>query len=243
MSINELKKQENKRVLLLSLLKLLLLTLIVIGIPAYIYFFQSDWLNQFKSFEDVVAYLEHYQLESIPIYICLQIMQIVISVLPGQVFQLAAGYMYTFFPALMFALAGALAGTAISFSLARVLGRDFVHLFFGKEKTAYYMHRLNSKKAYILVFLLYLIPGIPKDMVSYVAGISDMKFKPFIILSLIGRLPGMMGSIMIGSMWHKEEYIGMTILGAAAIIAFILCIIFHKKINGYIDRLYKKLSN
>lgn len=243
MSINELKKQEDKRKVIISILKIVILIGIVIGIPLYIYFFQRDWLEQFKDFNDVVEYLEKYQSESILIYIGLQILQIVISVIPGQIFQLAAGYMYTFFPALLYAMTGAFIGTTITFYLSKLLGRDFVHLFFGKEKTTRYIEQLNSKRAYTIVFLLYLIPGIPKDMVSYAAGISEIKFKPFLILSLVGRLPGMMGSIMIGSMWHKEEYIGMIILGAVAVISFILCIIFRSKIQNILNNLYDKITH
>ncbi len=81
----------------------------------------------------------------------------------------------------------------------------------------------------MIVFILYLIPGLPKDVVSYAAGVSEMKFKPFILLSLTGRLPGMMGSIMIGSMWNKGEYFGMIALGVIAVAAFVLCIVFRKK--------------
>lgn len=236
------RSRNNKSKLIISSLKILLLIFIVVGIPLYIYVFHRDIISGFKSFEDIVAFLEKYETESIPIYIGLQIIQVVVSVLPGQVFQLAAGYMYTFIPALFYAILGAAVGTIISFGLARVLGRDFVHMFFGEEKTHYYMERLNSKKAYMLVFLLYAIPGIPKDMISYVAGISEMKFRPFVILSAVGRLPGMMGSIMIGSMWYRENYIGMVVLAIIAATAFILCIVFHKKIDSILDNLYKKLN-
>ena len=93
------------------------------------------------------------------------------------------------------------------------------------------------------MFFIYLIPGIPKDVVSYAAGVSEMKLKPFMLLSLVGRLPGMMGSIMIGSMWHKEEYIGMIILAVIAASAFILCIVFRKKINRFLDEIYEKISS
>ena len=236
------RSKNDKSKLIISSLKILLLILIVVGIPLYIYVFHRDIISGFENFEDIVAFLEKYETESIPIYIGLQILQVVVSVLPGQVFQLAAGYMYTFIPALIYALIGATVGTMISFGLARVLGRDFVHLFFGEEKTYYYMQRLNSKRAYTLVFLLYLIPGIPKDMISYVAGISEINFKAFIFLSIVGRLPGMMGSIMIGSMWNKEQYAGMIILGIVAVVTFVLCIIFHKKINTLIDNVYDKIS-
>ena len=200
MGVNNLKEQENKRKVIISVLKIFLLLIIVVGIPLYIYFFQRERLMEFDSFNAVVEHLGQYKLEAIPIYIGLQIIQIVISVIPGQVFQLAAGYLYTFLPALILSVTGAILGTMVSFYLALFLGSDFVHLFFGREKTLEYVEKLNSKKAYMAVFLIYLIPGIPKDVVSYAAGISEMKFKAFLILSVIGRLPGMMGSIMIGSM-------------------------------------------
>ena len=232
----------SKKKVAIAILKLIFLILIVILIPLYLYFYQQDFLMRFRDFNDIVSFLERYKLQSIPIYIILQIAQIVISVLPGQFFQLAAGYLYTFWPALLFSCIGAFLGTTITFWLAKGLGSDFVHIFFEKDKTEDYVKRLNSKKAYTIVFLLYAIPGIPKDVVSYAAGLSEMKYKPFIILSTIGRLPGMMGSIMIGSMWHKEEYVGMIILAIIAVVAFCSCIIYRKKLHELLDKAYDKLN-
>ena len=232
----------SKKKVAIAILKLIFLILIVILIPLYLYFYQQDFLMRFRDFNDIVSFLERYKLQSIPIYIILQIAQIVISVLPGQFFQLAAGYLYTFWPALLFSCIGAFLGTTITFWLAKGLGSDFVHIFFEKDKTEDYVKRLNSKKAYTIVFLLYAIPGIPKDVVSYAAGLSEMKYKPFIILSTIGRLPGMMGSIMIGSMWHKEEYVGMIILAIIAVVAFCACIIYRKKLHELLDKAYDKLN-
>lgn len=232
----------SKKKVVIAILKLIFLILIVVLIPLYLYFYQQDFLMRFRDFNDIVSFLERYKLQSIPIYIILQIAQIVISVLPGQFFQLAAGYLYTFWPALLFSCIGAFLGTTITFWLAKGLGSDFVHIFFEKDKTEDYVKRLNSKKAYTIVFLLYAIPGIPKDVVSYAAGLSEMKYKPFIILSTIGRLPGMMGSIIIGSMWHKEEYVGMIILAIIAVVAFCSCIIYRKKLHELLDKAYDKLN-
>ena len=232
----------SKKKVAIAILKLIFLIFIVVLIPLYLYFYQQDFLMRFRDFNDIVSFLERYKLQSIPIYIILQIAQIVLSVLPGQFFQLAAGYLYTFWPALLFSCIGAFLGTTITFWLAKVLGSDFVHIFFEKDKTEDYVKRLNSKKAYTIVFLLYAIPGIPKDIVSYAAGLSEMKYKPFIILSTIGRLPGMMGSIIIGSMWHKEEYVGMIILAIIAVVAFCTCIIYRKKLHELIDKAYDKLN-
>jgi uncharacterized membrane protein YdjX (TVP38/TMEM64 family) len=242
MSIKNLKNQNSKGKILLSIIKVLFLVLIVAGIPLYLYFFKQDWLMQFKDYNDVVVYLTDNKIAAIPIYIALQSMQIIISIIPGQIFQLAAGYVYTFFPATLMSIAGAFIGTTVSFYLARFLGSDFVHLFFGEEKTAEYVEKFNSKKAYVIAFLLYLIPGFPKDIVSYAGGISEMKYKPFIVISVVGRLPGMMGSILIGSMWHKQDYTGMIILGVLAVVAFIWCIINRKGLSDIIDKVYDKLN-
>ena len=244
MGVENIKKaeKENKRRVILSVVKISMLVLIVVGIPLYLWFFHGDWIKSIENIDDVVAFLEKYETQSIFVYIGLQIVQIVISIIPGQVFQMAAGYIYGFWPALLFAMTGALLGTTLSFMLAKALGRDFLHIFFGEEKMSYYIERLNSKKMYAIVFFLYLIPGIPKDMVSYAAGVSEIKFKPFIIISALGRLPGMIGCLLMGDMMMEENYTGAVIIGVFAVIAFALCIIFRKKIHGLLDKFYEKIT-
>lgn len=82
-----LKKAKKTRVAL-SIAKLTLLIGIVIAVPLYIFFYQHDYIEQFKSFEDVLNYLERYRFESIFIYISIQVIQIVISVIPDKLFSL-----------------------------------------------------------------------------------------------------------------------------------------------------------
>lgn len=243
--IDNLKTSEKKqkRRVIISVLKILLLILIVVGIPLYLYFFHLDFLKSFKNVDTIVALLNQHKSKSIMIYISFQILQVVISVIPGQVVQMAAGYLFGFWQALIFALSGAVIGTSISFWLAKLLGRDFLHIFFGEEKMNYYIERLNSKRAYTLVFFLYLIPGLPKDMISYAAGASEMRFKAFITLSTVGRLPGMIGCLLMGTMAETENYVGVVILGCAAIIACVLCLIFRKKINAKLDTMYQKYQS
>ena len=244
MGVENIKRaeKENKSRVIISTVKILLLILLVVGIPIYIWFFHGDWIRSFENIDDVVAFLEKYETQSIFVYLGLKIIQIVISIIPGQVFQMAAGYIYGFWPALLFAMTGAVAGTAISFMLAKVLGRDFLHIFFGEEKMSYYIERLNSKKMYAIVFFLYLIPGIPKDMVSYAAGVSEIKFKPFLIISALGRLPGMIGCLLMGYMIMEENYTGAIVIGFFAVAAFCVCIALRKKIQVLLDRFYEKIT-
>ncbi|MEG0157221.1 MAG: VTT domain-containing protein, partial [Anaerovoracaceae bacterium] len=188
----ERKDKLGKKVkLFTTILKFALLIGILIGLPLYIYFFKHDWITNMSSLENVRHFFEQYKQESIPIYIVAQVIQIVICIIPGQWLQLASGFMHGFWLGYLLSIIGAIIGTVLTYYLAKLLGRDAMHLIFGEKKVNDFMEKLNSKKALIIVFLIFLIPGVPKDLCNYAAGLSDMKLKTFLLVSLVGRSPGM----------------------------------------------------
>lgn len=226
---------------ILSAIKLILLIIIVISVPVYILLYHRELITSFDSIEDVVAFLENYKAESILVYIGMQAVQIIVSVIPGQAFQFAAGILWGFVWGLLFSLVGAFLGTTISFYLAKILGRDAMHLLFTEEKMNWFVEKLNSKKAYTIVFLIYLVPGLPKDLMSYAAGISSMNYKAFLLFSMMGRIPGMSGSLLIGALYYSGHHVAMIVIGVLAVVAFVLCVVFRKKISGYIEKMYDKV--
>lgn len=225
-----------------AILKLLLLLGILLALPLYIYFFQHDIIEQFSSIEQVEAFFAEYKTQSIFIYMALQVVQIIICVIPGQALQFAAGYMFGFWMGYLWSFIGAFAGTVITYYLAKILGHDAMHMIFGEKRISELLVKLNSKRAMVLIFLIYLIPGLPKDLCSYVAGISELKLKAFLIVSLLGRTPGMMGSLLIGRLVHTGGYTWAVIIGAVAVVLFLLGIIFRKRLLVWVDRAYDKLS-
>ena len=86
-----------------------------------------------------------------------------------------------------------------------------------------------------------MIPGIPKDLCAYAAGISEIRLKPFLILSLIGRTPGMAGSLLIGRQLQNEGYLSAAIIAGIALVLFILGMIFRKQVTEFFDKVYEKL--
>lgn len=224
-----------------AILKMLLLLFILVGLPLYIYFCQHHIIEQFSSLEQVEDFFDEYKTQSIYVYLGLQILQIIICILPGQGLQFAAGYMYGFWMGYVWSLVGALIGTVISYYLAKILGHDAMHMIFGEEKIQELLKTFNSKKAMLLVFLFYLIPGLPKDLCSYVAGLSEMKLKPFLIISLVGRSPAMMGSLLIGRLVDTGGYTWAIIIAGIAIILFLSGVILRKHLLIWIDKAYDKL--
>ena len=236
------KDAVQRRIKVLSvILKFALLLIILIGIPLYIYFFQHQLIEQMSSIESINAILNEYKGYSILIYIAAQILQIIICIIPGQGLQFAAGYAFGFWLGLLFSLIGAAIGAVISYYLAKLLGQGFLYLIFDDKQMENFIDKLNSKKAIMAVFAIYLIPGLPKDACSYAAGISNMKLKPFLVVSLIGRTPAMAGSLLIGNQVEVGAYTLAILIAAVAVILFILGIVFRNKITDILDRAYDGL--
>lgn len=232
---NDIKIKKNER--LLSVIKLCLLVLLVAVLPLILYLTNKEFFMQFKSIEAVQDYISKFGNMGALIFVGFQVFQVVVSVIPGEIFQVAAGFLFGHFKGFLLAMLGCLIGEIFCFWLARFLGKDFIRLFISEEKLSVYRERLNSKRAYTICFLLYLLPGIPKDIICYIAGITEIDFARFIAITMAARIPGVLGSIMMGSLIQKNQYhIALAILAAACIIAA-LGYIFRNKISAYIDRL------
>ena len=231
---------ESSRKKIIAILKLILLVLIVAGIPAFLYLKDGSGVFSKDTAYSVIDYLRQNRKIAFLLIIGLQIIQVVICVLPGQPIQFAASYMFGVARGYLFSIIGAVIGTTISFYLAKLLGSEAIHLFFGEEKVKEYQRRLNSGRGLLIAFLIYLIPGVPKDLVSYAAGISEMRFRPFLLAATIGRSPAMLGSLLVGHFFGKQNYTAMIIVTVAVILLLLVCLIKRKELIDFLDRIEMK---
>jgi uncharacterized membrane protein YdjX (TVP38/TMEM64 family) len=220
--------------------KFLLLIGIAIGLPVLIWLRHPEILNDFKSLESINAMLERREGFLFPFFIGLQVFQVIVSIIPAQAVQITAGYVYNFWIAYLSCALGLLIGTVATYFIAKLLGRDAIRLFFGAERIDKFIDRLNSKKAYILLCVIFLIPGIPKDLFAYAAGISQMNAFAFFSISLAARTPPLMASILFGGMMRSGSYIGMIVLAAVLAALFILGLKFHHRLADIANRFYER---
>ena len=230
------KRDYSKHKKILAYVKFAILLIVIAGIPAFLYLKYGAEIFSKDAADKVIAYLTANQGISALLIIVIQALQVIICILPGQPIQFASSYMFGVVRGLILSLIGAVIGTAVSFFLSKLLGRDMLYILFDEEKVEDYKRKLNSGKGLLIVALIYLIPGVPKDLVSYVAGISDMKFKSFISVSTIARTPGMLGSLLLGHFYGSKNYTAIIIL--CVIVAIILLICFIKR-----DEIMKKLDS
>lgn len=220
--------------------KLILLLIIIIGVPLFLYVNYSDtlfdtaWLK-----ETVELVVTKYRGQAAAFLILAQIIQVVICIIPGQPIQFAGSYIFGVFRGYLISIIGAVIGTVISFYLAKVLGRDALEMIFDKKKIEDYHRKLNSGKGLAAVLLIYLIPGIPKDLTSYVAGISNMRIRPFLLVSTIGRSPAMFGSLLFGHFYSSRNYTAIAVLAAITVIILIISFFKRDRLISMLDDLEK----
>lgn len=219
---------------------IVLIIAIVIGIPGYIFFTNPEYREIISSVDNFDAFLDRHQGQSILIYMFCQTIQVIVTVIPGQVIQLSGGYAFSLPLALFLSLAGIVLGSTISFYIARILGRRAVDVIFGAERTERYNRVFNTKRGFEVMFLLYLIPGLPKDVLPYFAGVSNMKYLPFMILSLTGRLPAMMCSLVFGRMLRTRSYYAAVVLVVIIVVILAICWIKRKQISEKLNEYFEE---
>ena len=161
-------------------------------------------------------------LVSIPVFIGLQAVQVVITAIPGELVQLAGGYVFGTFLGTVYSTAGIILGSVIAFYIARLLGFRLIKNFLSPNDLERLDMLINSPKIEITLFLLFLIPGIPKDILVYLAGFTPIDPWRFFILFTIARFPGLLATSFIGSNIQERDYLPVIIVSIIGCILFVI---------------------
>lgn len=222
--------------------KLILIPVIII-VAILLKEYYSKIVPLFKDIESIKNIILGYGAYSSIVYIMLQIVQIIVFFIPGDIIQISAGFIFGPIEGFVLSLLGIAVGSSAVFFIARKLGKPFVTKFVS-EKDTWIIHKLEKlnnhpmkeRKLRKIVFFTYLIPGIPKDILGYICGISEIKYKDFIIYSLMARIPTLFVSSFFG---HNLFFYNWKLLAIIAIsfgVFVLITIIAGKKIISSIDK-------
>ncbi len=140
------------------------------------------------------------------VFIAIQALQVIISPIPGEITGPVGGALFGVWWGVVYSTIGLTLGTLICFWIGRRWGEPFVRPWLSEH----HWNRMNfilEAEGAIICFVLYLIPGFPKDIISYLFGISPMPFWLFAVVSTIGRLPGTVISSYFGAHVAEHQYI------------------------------------
>ena len=176
------------------------------------------------------------------IFILFQILQTVIAPIPGEVFQIAGGYTYGVLLGTIYTVAGMLLGASMAFFFTRFLGGSFIKKLLKKKKFQWMMDIMNNKKLSVFLFAFFFIPGLPKDLLIYLAGLTSIKPLKFFGILLVGRLPWLIASVSIGSNIYQKNYTSTIIISVIALLGFILGLLYKNKLINKFSGLGKSTA-
>jgi uncharacterized membrane protein YdjX (TVP38/TMEM64 family) len=220
-------KKENKTYLIINGIALF----IIIGLIAFVSIkYGKEIADLLKDPKHFAEWMQSFGAFGILILIGFQVLQIIIAVIPGEVIQIASGTAFGVFFGSLYAIIGLLLGAVVVFFATRFFGFGFIKALVPEKHLEKYNKLLNDPKFEIILFVIFIIPGLPKDVLVYIAGLTPIKPLRFFLITLIARSPAIIGSAIIGASLGKENYVAVAIIAAIAIVAFIIGIIFQEKI-------------
>jgi uncharacterized membrane protein YdjX (TVP38/TMEM64 family) len=161
-------------------------------------------------------------------FILLQAAQVVAAPIPGDVTGVLGGYFYDPWLGVLLSTAGLTLGSYTAFILARIFGRPFVERFVPQFTLNRFNYLLHHKGA-LIVFLLFLIPGFPKDFLCYILGIGHLSTSEFLLIGGSGRLFGTVLLTLTGSYIRLHQYGRVFILIGVALIIVLLAMAYKDK--------------
>ena len=172
----------------------------------------------FMDRERLSELLTSYGATSVLLFIALQIAQVVVSPLPGDVTGLIGGYLYGPVLGTVYSTIGLTIGSWIAFVLSRYFGRPFVERIIRPSTIRKYDHFLEHQ-GLVISFIFFLIPGFPKDTLCYILGLSHMRIRHFLVISTTGRLLGTtLLSLQGSSLRNDQDVFFFILLGVTALI-------------------------
>lgn len=180
----------------------------------------KEWLNQFGWFGRITL-------------VMMMFLQVLVAFLPGEMIELGAGVAFGAWEGMVLCLIGSALGTYCILVLVKKYGLSFVEHFISKDKINSLTFLKNEKKLSGIIFLIFFIPGTPKDLLTYFAGLTSIKAMKFVAITTVARIPSVITSTMVGDKLMQQDFnSALTIYGITFIVSCIGLLFYKKNIEN-----------
>lgn len=183
-----------------------ILVISVLIMLAISYFIGKPLLAFVSEPEEFRIWVQEKGIVGVLIFMFLNIIQVLLAIIPGGPFEVGAGYAFGVLPGTILCDIAMSIGGVINFLFVRKFGMKFIELFTTREKVESVRFLKANRKSELLLFLFFLLPGTPKDLMCYVVGLSNIKLSTWIIINLVGRFPAIFLSAMGGDALGEQNY-------------------------------------
>lgn len=208
--------------------------ILLIALGAYL-FYHFDLHLYFQDKTKLTLFIKSFHPYDAIVFILLQITQVVAAPIPGEITGFIGGFLYGPLWGTLYSTIGLTLGSWLAFMLARFFGMPLLEKLIKKdvlEKFEYFMEH----KGVIVSFLLFLIPGFPKDYLCYILGVSRIPTWIFLVISVAGRLIGTIMLSITGNVARNEQYFALAVMAGISAVIFIFAYYYRDKILDLLKR-------
>ena len=208
-------------------------SLIIGGVFLYFYLRYGKQLYEiFGDAESLKLFLAQFRGFDKWVFVAIRAFQTVIKIIPAEPLEIGSGALYGTWEGMFLCILGTMIGSVVIIALTRAFGRRLVNAFIPIEKIESLRFLQNKKKVYLSLFFIYLIPGTPKDVLTYAAGLTGLNMKKFLLITGIARIPSIITSTWCGQEIINKNYTLAILIFAATGILSIVCSVIYNKISS-----------
>jgi uncharacterized membrane protein YdjX (TVP38/TMEM64 family) len=211
------------------------LVLILFGLALYLFIFYSDLYLTFLDRKRLAAFVKSYGSFSPLIFIALQIFQVLFAPIPGEVTGFIGGFLYGNFFGVLYSTIGLGLGSWLAFIFARWAGQPLVERVVS-YKTIQRFDYLMAHQGTWISFLLFLVPGFPKDYLCYILGLGHMSLRTFLVISTAGRFLGTVILTMQGHLVREKNYQVLGIVIGLSLLGLFIAFLFRDKLEAQLKK-------
>ncbi len=222
---------------LLQITGAVLVCSIFLGVFLYCYIrYGAEIAAIFSDSEHLKQFLSQFHGFDRWVFVAIRAFQTVIKIIPAEPLEIGSGYLYGTVGGMLLCLAGSMIGSLVIIALSRVFGRRLVNVFIPVEKIDSLKFLQNKKRVYSTLFFIYLIPGTPKDILTYAASITNLNMKKFLFITGIARIPSILTSTWCGEQLINKNYALAAVIFVATAILSVICGAVYNKITSNRDK-------
>ncbi len=187
--------------------------LLLLLVSSVVYWLNKSEIFQYATPEQLRDFIASYKVLAPFVYILLFTF-VPLTLFPDSVLAISGGMCFGLFWGFVYTMIGAVCGGTLAFYLSRGIGRKLVKTFSKKEADK--LSTIINERGFIIVLMLRLIPLFPFDVISYGAGFSNIKYRDYLLATIVGIIPGVLVFTNIGTQVSKigsfEFYISISML-------------------------------
>lgn len=187
------------------------------------------WLASFSD-DGFREYIRSYGAAGWLVLLVIQILQVVVAFIPGEIVESASGYIFGPFLGTVLCYVGIFISSSAVFFIVKKFGMAAVEIFGSRDKINELKFLNTEKKRDTVIFLCFFIPGTPKDLLTYFVPLTDISFLKFMVISLVARIPSVVSSTFGGHLLGEGQIVGAVIVYGITGALSIIGILFYNKI-------------